>query len=190
MGDRFIIYFQGCDRRCKNCFAEETQPKNKNGFYIEIDEIINQINNEKNIQGVTISGGEPFLQYVELECLVNEIKNSTKELDIMVYSGNSLKELKEDNRDEIKNILNKIDILIDGAYIEEENSGTALKGSDNQEIHVLSEQGIKLKKFIEEQKNRKIEIIANINGGISIIGIPPKDKVEALKKIELKLINY
>ena len=85
-------------------------------------------------RSLCILGGEP-LHEKNLEVLTNIIATIPNEIKIYVWTGYTLEELiaKEDLR--INWILNHIDYLIDGPFIEEERDITLkMRGSRNQRI--------------------------------------------------------
>ncbi len=90
-GARSVIWFQGCEKSCKACINPIGQKIGGGDFY-SCDELFDMIVANKNIIGVTISGGEPFLQYDDLFYLVSRLKEQTA-LDIMLYSGYTFDEL-------------------------------------------------------------------------------------------------
>lgn len=175
-GKRFAIWFQGCDKRCRNCIVPDSWNKTEGGFYLSVKEILFKIIHTKS-KGVTISGGEPFLQNLKLLELVLEIKKNN--LDIIVYTGYKYKELL---KNKINNeILNNIDLLIDGEYIDELNIDTPLIGSSNQGLYVLSNYGYKLAYYISQKTQREVEFLIKDNN-VFMVGIPPKNLDKKLKE--------
>ncbi|MFQ8891121.1 MAG: 4Fe-4S single cluster domain-containing protein [Clostridium sp.] len=175
-GKRFAIWFQGCYKRCKGCINPQGQ-KLDLGYFISNEELINIIRKEeKNISGVTISGGEPFIQIEELYSLIKMIKEKTN-LDIMVYSGYIYKDIVS-KFSKYKEIFNMIDIFIDGDYVENLNNNSLYKGSDNQKIYFFTEKYKKYINKINSCKNRNIEFEIINDNEIFFIGIPPKNFYE------------
>ena len=89
------------------------------------------------LDGVTISGGEPFLQPDKLLELVLFINRQISE-DILVYSGFTIEELSS-REDSTRQILRNIAVLVDGKYIEALNDNRALRGSANQRVIFLKD---------------------------------------------------
>ena len=121
--------------------------------------------------GVTISGGEPFLQTEELRALIEAIKKETN-LDIMLYSGYRLEDLIEKYG---KDFFDDVDIFIDGEYIEDLNKNSIYRGSDNQRIFFFTP---KYKDCVEaflSSKDRKIEFEYTDKNELILIGVPPKN---------------
>ena len=90
-GDRFVIWVHGCCFDCEGCLARNT----RFGPYSEVEtgvlakEILNS-----GCDGITISGGEPFLQAEPLAALVREVRR-VRDMGVIVYSGFTLSELRE-----------------------------------------------------------------------------------------------
>lgn len=128
-GLRSVVWVQGCGKDCKGCISPEMKPFVEKTLYdpIALADKLLAIND---IKGVTISGGEPFEQSSELLKFMRYIKLYS-DLNIMVYSGYTLEEIKEDY---IKAAcLQYIDILIDGRF-EESLPKAMWRGSINQKI--------------------------------------------------------
>jgi anaerobic ribonucleoside-triphosphate reductase activating protein len=64
-GIRFVLFVQGCEMNCPGCHNPATHDKN-GGFDMSVDELMAQIAANPLIDGVTFSGGEPFLQAEKL----------------------------------------------------------------------------------------------------------------------------
>ena len=82
------------------------------------------------------------------------------------------------------NLLNKIDIFIDGEYIKGKNDNSMYRGSSNQKIYYFTPKYIEYEKHIEMSSNREFSFEIKDNGDVFFVGIPPKDLYEKfLKKI-------
>lgn len=137
-GNRIGIWTVGCHRACPGCSNPELwvpQPK----YEVSVSElmvIIKTIADKHSVDGFTISGGEPMNQPDELEILITGLREISP--DILVYSGYTLEELRESGDQAIQSVLAQIGVLIDGAYIEDLNDNSLLRGSSNQRIHILN----------------------------------------------------
>lgn len=135
-GLRFAIFMQGCLRRCKGCHNPKAQALN-GGRFVDTSEIITAVQNNPLLDGITLTGGEPFLQIDA----VNEIARRTKDLGLSVwcYTGFTYDEIQS-------HWLKYIDVLVDGAYIENlRDLELQFRGSSNQRI-------IDVKKSLEQQE--------------------------------------
>lgn len=148
-GLRFVVFTQGCPHKCKGCHNPQTHNR-FGGMGITIDEILEKFDSHLEIDGITISGGEPFLQPRLLSWLSRAIRNRGK--SIIVYTGFTLEKLKEMAKtdEEVENFLKEIDLLIDGPFILEKRSlDLSFVGSTNQRLIPLTKEGKNLINSIE-----------------------------------------
>ena len=89
-GVRNVIFFQGCDRHCPGCHNAGTW-NTKGGHQMSVGELVSVIDENTPLRRVTISGGEPLLQFDGLMSLVRVLHE--KDYDIAVYTGNSLEDV-------------------------------------------------------------------------------------------------
>ena len=172
-GLRYVIWTQGCAKRCKGCINPEGAEIG-GGYEKTVSELSRSVLTAKNICGITISGGEPFLQYDELFSLLKELRQSS-DLGVMIYTGYTYEELLDIHKnDDISEFFSMVDILVDGEYREELNTNSAFRGSDNQRIIFLSSEYESLKNEMLGSKNRKISFDILDSGDVFLIGIPPK----------------
>lgn len=147
-GIRFVVFAQGCLHHCIGCHNPESHSLD-GGVVMEIDEIINQIKSNSLLDGITISGGEPFLQAKESSILAKKAKELG--LTVITYTGYTIEEiLKIQNINlDFKELLINTDILVDGKFdISKKSLLLKFKGSSNQRIidvpKTLQENQIKL----------------------------------------------
>lgn len=128
-GLRLTIFVQGCPHRCRGCHNPQTHDIN-GGRIVDVDEIVEIIKENPILDGVTFSGGEPFLQTEPLEELSLKVKKLG--LSVIAYTGFTWEELMKDKEKYI-GLLKNIDFLIDGPFILELKSyELVFKGSSNQ----------------------------------------------------------
>ncbi len=131
-GFRYVIFAQGCNHKCQGCHNPDTHSMNQ-GYDVETDFLIQDILHSKYIDGVTFSGGEPFLQSEAFICIAKALKQH--HVHIVAYTGYTLEQIIADNNSSRLELLRLIDILIDGPYIEElKDINLAFRGSKNQRI--------------------------------------------------------
>lgn len=135
-GKRIGIWVAGCEKRCPGCMSPELQTTDGCGN-VSVSKVIAQLQQiNEPIDGITISGGEPFLQAEEL-CELVEYLDANMTQDIIIYSGYRIEELHRKNSPHIESILSHIAVLIDGEYRDDLNDGIGLRGSSNQQIHIF-----------------------------------------------------
>lgn len=138
-GLRFVVFAQGCNHHCKKCHNQETWDPAR-GYEISVDQLLEQIKGVKLIKGVTLSGGDPFLQAGPFALLAKKLKVAG--FDVMTYTGYTFEELQEmaEKDDDIKALLVASDILVDGPYIDEKRDiSLPFRGSSNQRLINLPE---------------------------------------------------
>jgi anaerobic ribonucleoside-triphosphate reductase activating protein len=133
-GLRYVIFTQGCPHKCPHCHNPQSWGTD-GGKEFSVRQIMRLIKQQKKTkQGVTFSGGEPFLQAPELAELALAIRQKMG-LDVVTYTGYTYEELIEDNNDGVKALLAASDILIDGKYIHKLRSiKLKFRGSSNQRV--------------------------------------------------------
>ncbi len=159
VGVRVSLFVSGCTHHCKGCFNAEAWDFNYGTDFTEatIKEIIATLKPDY-IRGLSILGGEPF-ELINQEGLlpllkkVREVYQDKK--DIWAYSGYLYEELKEMKNKEIKEVLELIDVLVDGKFIEDlKDPLLYFRGSSNQRIIDMNKTR-KSKKVILHEKNTR-----------------------------------
>lgn len=146
-GLRYAIFVQGCPRSCPGCHNPESQSQNiKDGIMIEIDNIVDEIISDPLINGVSFSGGEPFLYPEICAEIIRKVKEQRANLSFWTWSGYTFEEIIEDK--DKKQFLSLVDVLVDGPFIKKEKDTKLLwRGSANQRIIDVS-QSIKKKTIV------------------------------------------
>ena len=134
-GERAIIWVQGCPRKCAGCFNPKSQEFTAREL-VTVDELENRIMAIKGIDGVTFSGGEPFEQAKALAELAKKIHNLG--LTVVCYTGYTVGQLRQANREDWNTLLSEVDLLIDGPFIQSERCYEPYRGSLNQKFYFLS----------------------------------------------------
>lgn len=135
-GLRTVIYFAGCPHRCYGCHNPESWDYDQGRFYTAA-ELIREVL-EPEPQNVTLSGGEPFAQAEAIYPAVKEFKRAG--LNVWSYTGYVYEELAESGTNSQKALLDTIDVLVDGPYLDEKRDTTlAFRGSRNQRIIRMQE---------------------------------------------------
>ncbi|WP_214847954.1 anaerobic ribonucleoside-triphosphate reductase activating protein [Exiguobacterium sp. s193] len=127
-GLRTVIFFAGCPHRCRGCHNPSSWSPEAGTHYSTRDVIkwVKEIGSKR----ITLSGGEPFAQREALEQLVLVLR---PDHEIYLYTGYRIEHLINDER--ACRILQKVDCLIDGPYMEQlHDTSLAIRGSTNQRI--------------------------------------------------------
>ena len=179
-GVRYCIWTQGCSRHCKGCQAVHTW-SHTGGILIDVEDIIEDIKSQKNIEGVTFLGGEPFEQAEALGFIAKEVQKLG--LSVLCFSGFLLEELRQEEKNRL--LLDNIDLLIDGEFkLELVDYSRPWCGSSNQRYHFLTN---RYNEEIFEKYKNKVEVNISKNGVIFMNGMGNFDEI--LQKIDLTNLN-
>jgi anaerobic ribonucleoside-triphosphate reductase activating protein len=134
-GFRLTVFVQGCRHACPGCHNPQTHPMD-GGREITCGEIIAMARRNPLLDGLTFSGGEPFLQARALAALARLA--SAEGLDVVTYTGYTFEQLLEHAgtpRDGFMELLGATRILVDGPYVQELRTlDVPFKGSSNQRV--------------------------------------------------------
>jgi anaerobic ribonucleoside-triphosphate reductase activating protein len=162
-GNRFVLWTQGCSKGCSECFNPETWSNNIFKEYSpkQISELIKDFE----VDGVTISGGDPLEQEDELLELLMLLSTIRLSKGIILFSGFTRAEISSNIIRE--SCLRYIDVLIDGRYEKNLKVDFSLRGSSNQEFYFFSNK-ISSDELVFDQE---IEI-SSLEGDIMMTGFP------------------
>ena len=155
-GVRVSLFVSGCTHHCKNCFNSEAWDFNYGEKYTEeqTQKILDALQPDY-IKGFSLLGGEPFEpQNQQVLCEVLEkVKAAYPEKTVWCYSGylfdDDLLTGRLCDPSITMRMLNCIDILVDGEFVEEKKDPTLkFRGSSNQRILDLKP-SLQTHKFIE-----------------------------------------
>ena len=134
-GVRNSLYVSGCMFHCKGCYNAATWSFKAGIPYTkELEEQIMLDLAQPYVQGLTLLGGEPFLNTGILIPLVKRIRKELPEKDIWSWTGYTWEELMLETPDKLK-LLQLVDILVDGRFdITKKNLMLQFRGSSNQRI--------------------------------------------------------
>lgn len=150
-GIRFAVFCQGCPHHCEGCHNPETHPF-EGGTPVRVGKILEQIDKDPILRGVTFSGGEPMCQAEGFLQLAKGVK--ARGLDIVIFTGYKYEDItayindSEDklegyNKDIMKlvdrqaaaELMELVDILIDGRFkLDERDLTLRFRGSRNQRV--------------------------------------------------------
>lgn len=147
IGLRASLYLSGCQHACFGCHNKESwspkagEPLTQEKWLAILDNITNNLL----LDGVTITGGDPFFSPENLFILLQDIKKYTNQ-NIWCYTGFTYEQLREMDDPTIHACLEYIDVLVDGRFdISLFDPSLHFKGSSNQRI-------IRLKRGLAEKE--------------------------------------
>ena len=133
-GIRLTVFTQGCPHHCPGCHNPQTHDPS-GGYDCELQKILDAVEQNPMLRGITLSGGEPFEQAKELLPLVRAVIEMGR--DVVAFSGYTFEQLIEKSKEtpEIKEILSLCCMLVDGRFVMAERDLTLrFRGSRNQRL--------------------------------------------------------
>ncbi len=150
-GLRAVLYFQGCKLRCRDCWNPETHAfAGREWSITDVTDWVILAHQERALDGVTFSGGEPMQQADVSLTLIESLRARLPGLSFAMYSGYSERELSSGRywtRSELaqrakqdlwRRIMTHLDFAVLGRYAAERPSAFALRTSSNQKLILLS----------------------------------------------------
>ena len=131
-GFRLAVFTQGCPHHCPGCHNPETHPFDK-GKEVDTEKIIRMMEDNPLLDGITLTGGDPFCQPKACAHLAKAAKEMG--LNVWAYSGWTYEELleKAETDTDILDVLKNTDVLIDGPFVLKERTlELRFRGSRNQ----------------------------------------------------------
>ena len=178
-GIRIGLYVSGCTHKCKGCHSSKYWDFNSGEEFTKnhISQLENALEKDY-IEGLSILGGDPLemknihqVAYIIKECKRFYELTYNKLLNIWLWTGSIfenlcllfVEDLKDSHEieyvDDLKYILNNIDVLVDGPFIEEKKDlNIAFRGSTNQRL-------IDMRKTLENKKVTLLNIKENMRHG-------------------------
>ncbi len=132
-GIRYVVFAQGCSHNCPGCHNPETHSFN-GGRIIEISTITDDIKKNPLLDGITLSGGEPFEQAEGFAELASDVKKAG--MHVMTYTGFTYETILQNiDREGWKTLLSNTDLMVDGPFeIDKRSLMLKFRGSRNQRI--------------------------------------------------------
>ncbi|MCL1077835.1 anaerobic ribonucleoside-triphosphate reductase-activating protein [Parashewanella spongiae] len=136
-GTRATLFVSGCIHQCRGCYNQSTwNPKSGKVFDADMEQqIIDDLNDTRiKRRGLSLSGGDPLLpsNLPGITKLVDRVRSECPDKDIWLWSGYLLEELSKEQQQ----LIDKVDVLIDGKFDENlADPSLSFRGSSNQIIH-------------------------------------------------------
>ena len=109
-GNRLVIWVQGCKFNCKGCFNPETHPYTKEHL-VDVIDLAKMINEDTQIEGITISGGEPLDYPKQIQSLLSSLEHR---ITTIIYSGYHYEDVVSD--EDLMKVVKCADLSIIGRY--------------------------------------------------------------------------
>lgn len=180
-GLRYVLWVQGCPFDCPGCLAADWRARRRNRL-IPVETLARDILNTPEVEGLTLSGGEPMLQPLACRLLIEQVRARRPNFTLVLYTGFTLEELQTHGHPARLALLECVDVLIDGRYQAERNDNRGLRGSSNQRVHLLTGAYRELGTEVFTEPARRIELHPRPDD-LLMVGIPPFGLDPALREI-------
>ncbi len=174
-GVRAGVWVQGCTLACPGCMSRDTwEPRPDTE--VDVETVLAWIRRLPGpLDGVTVSGGEPFQQPGPLAELLRGIRELAagdgSHRDLLVFSGYAWPRLRDGAT--YQPALALCDAVVAGPYVARRNTGSPLRGSDNQQVVPLTPLGRERygAEALAQYGERRLQVMTN-GGDLRVIGIP------------------
>lgn len=177
-GRRVGVWFQGCSIRCPGCISVDTWPVGRG--ITTVADVMNALQEWlPQANGITISGGEPFDQPDALRDLLSALREQTS-VSILIYSGHAFERLAA----WLAANPGLIDGLISEPFEASMPQTRALRGSDNQVLHLLTPLGARDLATIDRPsraEDRVLDVMFDPDGTVWFAGIPRRGDLSRLR---------
>lgn len=147
-GVRYVIFTQGCFHQCKGCQNPDTWDP-KGGYEIDITDLAADILkrwNSKKIDGITLSGGDPYFQQTDCRHL---LKLLPRDLNVWIYTGFEYEKIKD------LELTSLADVIVDGRFEASKRCEGKPYGSSNQRIIRIYDKKLKAEEYDNEYKKQQ-----------------------------------
>lgn len=167
-GERFVVWTQGCDLACPGCWNPDTWAFSKR-LLVNTADLTATILSTPDIEGVTLTGGEPFAQAKALAEVAQAVQQAG--LTVFIFSGHELKDLTAPAH---QALLQSTDVLVGGRYKEDRRNLTLpWRGSENQQVHYLTN-----RYSFADCRESVAEFHLGLDGRLIVTGFPPAGLLE------------
>jgi anaerobic ribonucleoside-triphosphate reductase activating protein len=122
-GCRYVVFVQGCKHKCDGCHNPETW-NFEGGYDYPVEAIVSDYKSRKYLDGITLSGGDPFFR--QKECV--ELLKKVNPKNVWIYTGFEYDDIKDTE------LALMADVLVTGQFVKELVCEGKMYGSSNQKI--------------------------------------------------------
>lgn len=177
-GRRLGLWFQGCSIGCPGCISIDTWEPNVGR--VDLNDVLTVIDRyAPEADGLTVSGGEPLDQPEALATILRHWRLRS-ERSVLVFTGREF--------DELSNWLHRnpglVDAVITGPFRAELPQTLAMRGSDNQRLHAMTNLGREMLYLdrLATAEDRRLDVMFDENGHAWMAGIPARGDLGRLRR--------
>lgn len=169
-GSRLALWVAGCPLRCRGCITPDLWRQDA-GWEVTVERLLDRILAlQPPLDGITVSGGEPFEQAAPLARLLARLAIARSHWNTLLFSGYPLATLKNRGTD-AADLLALTDVLIAGPYDRRQPAVHPLAGSGNQRLHYLSPRGRSLQSELDAMPFNRADLALGTGHQQLLIGV-------------------
>lgn len=170
---RAVIWVQGCPFACGGCIVPESWDA-RGGEAVDVAVLSDWVLSQPDLEGITLSGGEPMLQAGALVALIDRLRTQA-DLGVVCYTGYTWETLQQQGNTDQLALLDRLDLLIDGRFQAAEQADLLWRGSRNQRLLALSDRYRPLlPQEPEADRSAGLEFGMDAAGTLFFSGVPPQ----------------
>ncbi len=178
-GRRAVVWVHGCSRDCPGCVGRSMNRSAASEEWTA-EALARWTLALPGIEGVTVSGGEPYEQDPAALAEYLEALRRASELSVMLYTGRLIGEWRSSPGH--RRVLDSVDLAVDGEYIEAADHGEKWRGSANQRFHCLTSRYAATAAEWTAARGREWELDLAPDGGLYLNGLPEAGFAEELQR--------
>jgi anaerobic ribonucleoside-triphosphate reductase activating protein len=178
-GKRLGVWFQGCSIRCLGCISSDTWPERRG--QISAAALLEHLARWSQVaEGLTVTGGEPLEQPQALTELINHWR-AVSSSDILLFTGFEF----EIALSKLPSLPRLVDAVISGPFDRASGQTLALRGSDNQKLHIFTPAGEKFRQFERPlaDTDKRLDVMFDDDGAVWFAGIPARDDFAKVRQV-------
>ena len=178
-GQRVGLWLQGCSLRCPGCISVDTWESGRGLVPVEaVRARFSQL--APSSAGLTVSGGEPLDQPEALTALLQHWRSVSK-ASVLLFTGREW----EDAEGWLSANAGLVDCVIAGRFRSDLPQTLALRGSDNQELRILSDLGEEFRAYerVLTRGDRRLDVMFDEEGDAWLAGIPARGELGRLRRL-------
>ncbi|MEZ5654972.1 MAG: 4Fe-4S cluster-binding domain-containing protein [Sphingobium sp.] len=177
-GRRIGLWLQGCSIRCPGCISVDTWAHDVGHVPLsDVTERIAALAGEA--EGLTVSGGEPFDQPDALAAILAAWRNLS-DRSVLLFTGREIADLQT----WLSAHPDLVDAIVTGPFRAELSQTKAMRGSDNQQLHILTPRGQAMAGYDRDlvSGDRKLDVMFDADGDAWLAGIPARGDIGRLRR--------
>lgn len=169
---RAAVWVQGCSLGCAGCLAPYSW-SGDGGEAVPVEFLADWVLDIPGVEGITISGGEPFEQPEAVAAFIDAVR-ARADRGVVCYSGYTLEALRRSTPAR-RALLERVDLLVDGPYLEYKHADLRWRASFNQRLHALTPRyRTEVDAALRDDTTAGLEFHLSSDGRPSFVGVPPQ----------------